>query len=206
MHNAVAHKTTAQAMLRPPVNKHCKMCLKHLETLCLQARLRTRTQNNKPHVHRHAPCACCRHAASTQTIALAWGALPCVFVGELLSARVGQTRYQSNIPFSTAAWSSGMILAQGARGPGFNSRSSPFPTRRERFSEALPSQRASLRGFLPTATESWRWAFPIASKRWQTTRAEVRDLSNWAALRACVRGVPPVALPAFVAQAIRAMR
>ena len=34
-----------------------------------------------------------------------------------------------------AAWSSGMILASGARGPGFNSRSSPFrPSRRPRIS------------------------------------------------------------------------
>ena len=33
---------------------------------------------------------------------------------------------------SLAAWSSGMILAQGARGPGINSRSSPFWHERRR--------------------------------------------------------------------------
>ena len=36
-------------------------------------------------------------------------------------ATAGRARHTS-----LAAWSSGMILAQGARGPGFNSRSSPF--------------------------------------------------------------------------------
>ena len=33
---------------------------------------------------------------------------------------------RSNATLTMAAWSSGMILASGARGPGFNSRSSPL--------------------------------------------------------------------------------
>ena len=33
----------------------------------------------------------------------------------------------SRIFLAKAQWSSGMILAQGARGPGFNSQNSPFP-------------------------------------------------------------------------------
>ena len=35
-------------------------------------------------------------------------------------------RYPRALRFQLAAWSSGMILASGARGPGFNSRSSPM--------------------------------------------------------------------------------
>ena len=40
---------------------------------------------------------------------------------------VGAQRYGLCRIVELAAWSSGMILAQGARGPGFNSRSSPMP-------------------------------------------------------------------------------
>ena len=40
--------------------------------------------------------------------------------------RVQRTCQGSMLQQALAAWSSGMILAQGARGPGFNSRSSPY--------------------------------------------------------------------------------
>ena len=41
-------------------------------------------------------------------------------------ALAGCLKCKYAVHVSLAAWSSGMILAQGARGPGFNSRSSPF--------------------------------------------------------------------------------
>ena len=40
-----------------------------------------------------------------------------------VTSMVVQESFERHAP---AAWSSGMILASGARGPGFNSRSSPF--------------------------------------------------------------------------------
>ena len=45
---------------------------------------------------------------------------------------------------SPAAWSSGMILAQGARGPGLNSRSSPVGSNLDnpKPGEAVPLARA----------------------------------------------------------------
>ena len=49
-------------------------------------------------------------------------------------------RASQQIGCQLAAWSSGMILAQGARGPGFNSRSSPC---REQLKQA--SSRPSMR-------------------------------------------------------------
>ena len=48
---------------------------------------------------------------------------------------------------SLAAWSSGMILVQGARGPGFNSRSSPF------LITAWHAKETTARGFEPLRAE-----------------------------------------------------
>ena len=42
------------------------------------------------------------------------------------STHVNIIIFQHRLTLSQAAWSSGMILASGARGPGFNSRSSPI--------------------------------------------------------------------------------
>ena len=39
---------------------------------------------------------------------------------------VNQQKIRHLFYFELAAWSSGMILASGGRGPGFNSRGSPF--------------------------------------------------------------------------------
>ena len=88
-----------------------------------------------------------------------------------------------------AAWSSGMILAQGARGPGFNSRSSPLSVwgivRRPnvyvcatqnvrchaicfRFMHAGPSQPPSNQGWCEL-THAWTWGTSILTR--ERTRA-----------------------------------
>ena len=57
-----------------------------------------------------------------------------------------------------AAWSSGMILASGARGPGFNSRSSPFAGQR------IVSRRGQER-ITGKARARWRARTPAAPRR-----------------------------------------
>ena len=78
-------------------------------------------------------------------LVVAWLLRISVLVSEALLLQiyyeiVVQTK-QIYIPCQLAAWSSGMILASGARGPGFNSRSSPF---RRALLAAIPVQRDTL--------------------------------------------------------------
>ena len=54
-----------------------------------------------------------------------------------------------------AAWSSGMILASGARGPGFNSRSSPF-CRQTTQRKHIESSRRSLLKLLAALILAWK--------------------------------------------------
>ena len=49
----------------------------------------------------------------------------CVVLHQTPAPKLQASRARTAL-LATAAWSSGMILAQGARGPGFNSRSSPL--------------------------------------------------------------------------------
>ena len=71
------------------------------------------------------------------------------FLRQVVSLQVSQRTLTSPIvPIKCmAVWSSGMILASGARGPGFNSRSSPFGV------QALQTCKTTARGFEPLRAE-----------------------------------------------------